>query len=157
MQEAIEEKTVALTVKSTKITGRILAMAMRAFINAARKSKNKPKHGKQSIKSLTKDGANLSNIEITENNIGAFKKTARKYNVDFALKRDDAAVPPKWLVFFKAKDADTLTAAFNEYSSKILKIKQRKPSLLNKLSKFKAFAKTAAAPVKSRNIGGHEL
>ena len=160
MQEVVEEKTVALTMKGTKLTGRLLAKAMRAFIRMAKKNKNKAptlKHGKQSLKSLSKEGSSLSNIEITDKNIGSFKKTARKYNVDFALKRDNSVAPPKWLVFFKGKDADSLTAAFNEYSNKILKTKTRKPSILTKLNKFKDIAKAIAAPTKSRNRGGHEL
>ena len=155
MQEQINEKTVALSVKGAKITGRLLAKAMQAFLKQARASP-KPKHGKQSIKSLTKHGASLSNIEIGGDNIGDFKKTARKYNVDFALKRDDSEMPPKWLVFFKAKDADALTAAFNEYSKVKLKVKE-KPSMLAKLNKFKELAKSLAAPVKNRNRGEREL
>jgi hypothetical protein len=156
MQEAIEEKTVAISMKGTRLTGRMLAKAMRAFIKMA-KSGKKPKQGLQSIKSLNKQGANLSNIEITDKNIGSFKRIARKYGVDFALKRDSSETPPKWMVFFKGKDADTLTAAFKEYSSKMLKQKTRKPSLLEKIGKFKELAKVKAAPVKNRNMGGHEL
>ena len=155
MQEQIEEKFVALSVKGAKITGRLLAKAMQAFLKKMKEPNEK--HGKQSIKSLTKQGASLSNIEITGNNIGSFKRTARKYNVDFALKRDDAETPPKWMVFFKAKDADALTAAFNEYSKSFLKEKTRKPSILAKLSKFKERTKSVAAPVKNRSKGELEI
>jgi hypothetical protein len=132
----------------------MLAKAMQAFLKKARESP-KGKTGKQSVRSLTKQGASLSNIEITGNNIGTFKRTARKYNVDFALKRDDSETPPKWLVFFKAKDADALTAAFSEYSKTVLKTKA-KPPLLVKLNKFKELAKSLAAPVKHRSKGDIE-
>ena len=155
MQEYVDDKTVALSVKATKITGRLLAQAMRAFLKKAREPTIK--HGKQSIKSLTKQGACLSNIEISGDNIGSFSKTARKYNVDFALQKDSSETPPKWMVFFKAKDADSLTAAFNEYSKTMLKAKNRKPSLLNALEKAKELVSQIAAPVKNRNKGGHEL
>jgi predicted RNA binding protein with dsRBD fold (UPF0201 family) len=160
MQEVVEEKSVSLAVRGTKMTGRLLAKAIRALYQKAKNNKNKAPivmHGKQSLKSLSKDGSSLSTIEITDKNIGSFKKTARKYNVDFSLKRDNSLTPPKWLVFFKAKDADSLTAAFKEYSNKILKTKELKPSMLTKLNKFKELSKSAAAPVKSRNRGGHEL
>lgn len=152
MQEQVNEKTVALSIKGAKITGRMLAKAMQAFLKKARASP-KAKQGKQSIKSLTKQGASLSNIEISGDNIGSFKKTARKYNVDFALKRDDSSSPPRWMVFFKAKDADALTAAFNEYSKVALKHKVRKPSLLDTLNRFKALSKEQEAPVKNRERG----
>ena len=155
MQEQVNEKTVALSVQGAKLTGRLLANAMKAFLNKARQPP-KAKTGKQSVKSLTKQGASLSNIEITGDNIGSFKRVARKYNVAFSLQRDSSEVPPKWLVFFKAKDADALTAAFKEYSQNILKVKA-KPSFLAKLNKFKELAKSLAAPVKRREKGGHEL
>jgi hypothetical protein len=128
---------------------------MQAFLHKARASP-KAKSGKQSVKSLTKQGASLSNIEIGGDNIGDFKRVARKYNVDFALKRDDSETPPKWLVFFKAKDADSLTAAFKEYSKATLKVKER-PNFLAKLFKFRDIAKETAAPVKHREKGGQEL
>jgi len=60
-------------------------------------------------------------------------------------------------VFFKAKDADALTAAFNEYSKTQIKMKNRKPSLLARLEKAKELVTEVGAPVKNRNKGGHEL
>ena len=155
MQEQVNEKSVALTVKGAKITGRLLAKAMQAFLKKAREPTHK--HGKQTVKTLTKQGASLSSIEVTGNNIGSFKRVARKYNVDFALKRDDSESPPKWMVFFKAKDADALTAAFKEYSTTVLKEKTKKPSMLAKLNKFKELAKSLAAPVKNRSRGEREV
>lgn len=155
IQEQVNDKTVALSVKATKITGRLLAKAMQAFLKRARDGP-KAKHGEQSVKSLTKQGASLSNIEITGDNIGGFKKTARKYNVDFSLKRDDSETPPRWIVFFKAKDADAMTAAFGEYSKAQMKVRN-KPSMLRKLSKFKELSKALAAPVKNRNRGEREI
>ena len=155
MQDQVNEKTAALSVKAVKITGRLLAKAMRAFLKKAREPTFK--HGKQSIRSLTKQGASLTNIDISGDNIGSFSRVARKYNVDFALKRDDASSPPKWIVFFKAKDADMLTAAFNEYGKTQMKYKSRKPSLLESLEKTKELVGQIAPPVKNRNKGGHEL
>jgi hypothetical protein len=155
LQEQLNDKTVALSVKAAKITGRLLAQAMRAFLKRAREPTHK--HGKQSVKSLTKQGASLSNIEISGDNIGSFSRVARKYNVDFALKRDDSETPPKWLVFFKAKDGEALTAAFGEYSKAQLKVKTRKPALLDRLAKAKELVSQMAAPVKNRSRGGHEL
>jgi hypothetical protein len=154
LQEQVNDKTVALSVKAAKLTGRLLAKAMQAFLKKAREPTYK--HGKQSVKSLTKQGVSLTNIEIGGNNIGDFKRVARKYNVDFALKRDDSEAPPKWLVFFKAKDADALTAAFKEYSKAALKVKER-PNFLAKIALFKQKAKEIAAPAKHRAKEGHEL
>jgi hypothetical protein len=115
--------------------------------------------GKQSVKSLAKQGASLTNIEIKSDNIGSFTKTARKYNVDFAVKRDDSESPPKWLVFFKAKDIDALTAAFNEYSKSqnLKQDKVRKQPLLEALHKAKELLGQIASPVRQKQHGEREL
>ncbi len=73
---------------------------------------------------------------ITDKNIKDFERVARKYGVDFALKKDRSRDTPKYLVFFKARDADALTAAFKEYTA-ITDQKKARPSVLQKLQKFK--------------------
>lgn len=61
---------------------------------------------------------------------------ARKYGIDYSLKKEVGADPPKYLVFFKAKDVDVMTAAFREYAGVELKKKQvKKPSVRKKLQK----------------------
>jgi len=154
MQEQVNDKTVALSVKAVKLTGRLLAKAMQDFLKKAREPNFKK--GKQSIKSLTKQGASLTDIEVTGDNIGSFKRIARKHNIDFALKRDDSVTPPKWLVMFKAKDADAMTAAFKEYSRITLKVKT-KPNFLAKIAKFAQKAKELVNPVKHRAKNDIEL
>jgi len=106
----------------------------------------KLKHGEQSLNSLTKQGASLADIDISGDNIGTFKKIARKYNIDFALKCDKTDTPPKWIVFFKANDDKAIQSAFNEYAAVTLP-KDKKPSMLEKLDKFKEFAMSAPKKV----------
>lgn len=61
---------------------------------------------------------------------------ARKYGIDYSLKKEVGADQPKYLVFFKAKDVDVMTAAFREYAEVELKKKQaKKPSVRKKLQK----------------------
>ena len=116
MQEEIEKKTIALAISGSKITG-------------------------QTIKDLMKHNTALSNIEITDKNIRSFESTAKKYGIDFALKKDNSEKPPRYLVFFKGRDADVLTMAFNEYSQKILKQKE-KPSVRQAIRKLAEIAKS---------------
>ena len=104
------------------------------------------------MKSLTKSGANLADIEISSSDIGSFKKTARKYNIDFSLKKDSAVNPPKWVVFFKAKDSKVLETAFKEFSQATLK-RMPKLSFLEKLYKYREKAATIAPPTKIRDKG----
>ncbi len=154
VQEQVNDKTVALSIKTTKLTGRLLARAMQAFLKKAREPTNK--HGKQSVKSLTKQGASLADVEISGDDIGTFKRTARKYNIDFALKRDGSSAPPNWIVFFKAKDSKALESAFKEFTKITLKHKKEKPSMLKRLKHFRELAKSALAPVKNRHRASHE-
>lgn len=128
MQDEINEKVVALSVKGAKLTAETLQKAIKAMLAQAKKQQEKQPHGKQTLKQLTKQNAGLSNIEITEGNIKAFEQTAKKYGIDFALKKDSTEIPPRYLVFFKGRDADALTTAFKEFSAKKL-TQEQKPSI----------------------------
>ena len=94
---------------------------------------------------LRSQNVELSNIEVTDGNIKSFEKYARKYDIDYCLKKDRSAAPPRYYVFFKAKDVDAMTAAFKEYSGVQLK-KGKKPSIRKKL----ALAKERAAKHRER-------
>ena len=126
MQEETNEKTIALYIKTGKLTAQQLQKAMKALLAQMKKQHDKQKipHGKQ----LMKQNAGVSNIEITKDNIKAFESTAKKYGIDFALKKDSTETPPRYLVFFKGRDADALTAAFKEFSAKKL-TQEQKPSI----------------------------
>lgn len=84
------------------------------------------------MKKLVGQGAGAKSIEVTDDNVKAFERVARKYNVDFAVKRDKTTEPPKYLVFFKGKDADVIAQAFKEFV-KVNEKKQQRPSLRQKL------------------------
>ena len=143
MQEEIEKKTIALAISGGKMTGRTLAKAIKMYLQHQKDKSKNPKiyHGKQTIKQLMKQNAGLSNIEITDKNIRSFESVAKKYNIDFALKKDNSEKPPRYLVFFKGRDAEVLTMAFNEYSQKILKQKE-KPSVRQAIRKLAEIAKS---------------
>ena len=119
---------VALSVKGAKLTAEMLQKAIKAMLAQAKKQQEKQPHGKQTLKQLMKQNAGVSNIEITKDNIKAFESTAKKYGIDFALKKDSTETPPRYLVFFKGRDADALTAAFKEFSAKKL-TQEQKPSI----------------------------
>lgn len=155
MQEQVDEKTIAISVKATKITGRLLAKALMAAL----KKMQEPSHktGKQSIRSLSKHGTSLTNVEITGDNIGSFGKIARKYNLDYCLKKDDLQMPLKWYVFIKSKDSESLHTAIKEYSRLQMKYQNRKPSIAAMLKKAIEKVAQTAPPVRNRNRGGHEL
>ena len=146
MQDEINEKTVAISIKATKLTAQTLQKALKLLLAQMKKQhdKNKIPHGKQTLKQLARQNAGLSNIEITEGNIKEFESTAKKYGVDFALKKDSTENPPRYLVFFKSRDADALTEAFREFSAKKLQ-RDKKPSIRKLLSKLKEAAQSRNA------------
>ena len=158
----MNDKSVTLVIKAGKLTGKLLAKAIRKFLAAQaqlKQGKGVPKiyRGKQSVKKLIRQNQGVSNIEITDSNIKGFERTARKYGVDFALKKDKSTVPPKWLVFFKARDADALTAAFSEFSAKTLRNDKARPSVLQTLRKLVELVKNQVADkTRQKEHGGHE-
>ncbi len=131
MQEEVTRKTIALAIKAAKLDGKMLQAALRKLLQLYRKARDTPHHGKQTLKQLMRHGTGVSNIEITDANIKAFESTAKKYGIDFALKKDTTESPPRYLVFFKGRDADVLTAAFKEFSAK--KLTQEKKTSIRKL------------------------
>ena len=143
------EKMITLSIKAAKIDAKVLAAAMKVLLKGGGKivknmtaPKDMAGKGQQTVKQLVKQGKGVTNIPINDKNIKAFESIARKYGVDFALKKDSAVTPPKWLVFFKAQDADVITAAFKEFVAKQAKVKTAKPSVLASLQKFSELVKT---------------
>lgn len=144
MQEEVTEKTVVLSIRAGKLTAHVLRSALRKLLAATKKihANSKIHKGKQSVRQLVGQGAGVSNIEITDGNIKSFERVAKKYGVDFALKKDASVSPPKWLVFFKGRDADALTSAFKEFTARTVRNKG-KPSILTQLNKFKEIVKNS--------------
>ncbi len=146
MQDEVNEKTVSLCIRCGKVTANLLKAAMKKALVKMEQEKQKlqgqkqPKQdkedktyrGKQSMDKLMKQNVQLSNIEITDRNIKSFERVAKKYSIDFSLKKDVNADPPRYYVFFKARDVDVMTAAFKEYTGQSLN-KDKKPSVRKKL------------------------
>lgn len=103
--------------KASKLTARSLAYALRAVgrkVAKARREAQTP-HGKQSVKKLMAHGAATSSIEVDAPKV--FDRVARKWNVDYAFYKTG---PDKYLLFFKAGQADAITACFERYSRRLL-------------------------------------
>ena len=152
MQEEVENRTLTLIVSGTKFTGRLFKAAISKYMAHRREKKLEKQRsrdspvtpkGKQPVTQLIGQNQGVSNIEINDPSIRDFERIARKYGVDYAVKKDRSASPPKYLIFFKARDADALTAAFSEYTQKKVKKADRseRPSVLAKLAQFKELLK----------------
>lgn len=156
MQEEIENRTVNLAISTTKLTARgIIRLAAKGLAYIKRKSreaalKNEKPDGRQTIQQLIGQNQGVTNIDISQTDLKGFEKYARKYGVDYAITKDKSVFPPKYLVFFKACDADAMTAAFNAYSAEVL-AKSKRPSTLSKLHKLIDAVKSIPTKVTSRD------
>ena len=147
MQEEVEQRTITLAITTTKMTANVLKSAISKYL-AYRKEKKRQGPvkpcGKQSVKKLVGQDQGVANIEITDKNIKDFERIARKYGVDFTLRKDATTQPPHYIVIFKAKDADNMEQAFKEFTAKKLQREER-PSIRKDIaaSKEKAAARNA--------------
>ena len=155
VQEDIEQRTISVTVQASKLTGRVLKAAIAAVLQKMEQERKTPKVGRNSMKRLTARDPGANTIEVT-GRIRSFERYARKHQVRYHIEKEVGTDPPKWTVYFKANQADALTAAFKEYTRKDLARTQR-PSLLSQLHKFKELAQALGRDrVKNKEHGGPE-
>ncbi|NDO38280.1 PcfB family protein [Anaerotruncus colihominis] len=155
MQEDIEQRTVSITVQASKLSGRVLRSAIAAVLQKMEKERTTPKVGRNSMKRLTGKDPGANTIEVS-GRIRSFERCARKHQVRYHIEKELGTGPPKWTVYFKANQADALTAAFKEYTRKDL-ARSTRPSLLTQLHKFKELAQALGRDrVKNKEHGGPE-
>ena len=152
MQEEVENRTVNLAISTTKLTLRTIISGIRKYLQhrekvKAKKGRDPAGHGKQSVKKLLGQNQGAANAEIEKEGIKDFERLAKKYGVDFAVRKDKTVDPPRYFVFVRAKDADALDAICKEHQARSM-TKDRKPSVLAQLSKFKNLV--ASVPKKIR-------
>ncbi len=135
MQEEITQRVVTLSIRMSKETAKLTEKALQKAIKMLLDAAHKPKRGKQTMRQLMKQNTGVSNIEITNDNIKGFESTAKKYGIDYSLKKV-AGEQAHYLVFFKGRDVDAMTAAFQEFSAKKLN-RDKKPSIRKALAAAK--------------------
>jgi hypothetical protein len=156
MQEEVTQKTVTFCIRTTKMTADVLRKAVNAYLRHQNQKraqkhaqKNQPKQGKITVKELAKQNAGMTNIEITPKNIKSFERYARKYAINYALKKDKSKDPPVYLVFFKGRDQDAILAAFREFSQREIH-RANRPSIHKRLRTYRSLV-NAVSKDKSRN------
>lgn len=141
MQEDIENKVVVLIENCSKLTAQELRRALEKVLAKAKSGKGQKTvrdtdpHGRMTVKELAAKDKGMQSIEVNDGSIGSFNRVARKYGIDFApfkVKGEN-----RYLVFFKAPDADAMTATFKEYTQRQVK-KASRPSILQKLELLKS-------------------
>ena len=133
LQEEVEQKTFNIVVSTTKLTARTILNAGRTALQQYQSKLLADKSsGKQSVRMLLRQNRGVSSVEIDKTNIKGFERYAKKYGIDYAIQKDTSEVPPRYLVFFKAPDAEAFHSAFKEYSASLLN-KDKRPSVLARL------------------------
>ena len=153
MQEEVTGKSIALIIDGAKMSEQVLEKALQKFLEAQKNKSPKMHRGKQTLKQLAGQNAGLANIEISDKNIKAFTHLAKKFHVDFALKKDTTAEQPRYLVFFKSRDADAITAAFQEFASRKMS-RDEKPSIRERLAQAR---EQAAQKVEHRALDREKI
>jgi hypothetical protein len=144
VNEEISDKSVRLAISTTKLTARTLCRALSMYLHNHKQQKNMKAakddriQGKQTIKQLIGQNQGVSSLPVGETGLKDFERIAKKYGVDFAIVKDKTVTPTKYMVFFKASDADAIAQVLAEYTAKQMKKQsQNRPSILKALKKFK--------------------
>ena len=115
VDEDISRRTIALSIRTGKLTARTLAWALRAAGQNIQKGTHNSPHGRQSVRQLMKQGEATNSLPVEAPR--EFDRVARRWNVDYAFYKNGNG---KYLLFFKSKQDDAITACFGEYSRCIM-------------------------------------
>ena len=116
IDEDVSRRTIAVSIKASKLTARGLAYVLQAVGRKKTHRARQTPHGKQTVRQLMGHGAATNSIEVESPK--DFDRVARRWNVDYAFYKTG---PDKYLLFFKSGQADAITACFSEYSRRVLK------------------------------------
>ena len=93
MQEEIEQKSFNLMISTTKLSARTVLRAVKA---AYRLYQSKASQGKQSVRTLLRQNRGVSSVEISKTGIRGLERYAKKYGIDYAIRKDTSEVPPRY-------------------------------------------------------------
>lgn len=118
VDEDVSRRTIAVYVKTGKLTARALAYALRAVGRKIAKEHRKAQapQGKQSARKLLRQAGDTSGMELP-GDPRQFDRVARRWGVDYAIRPVEKG---KYLLLFKAKQADAITGCFMDYSRRVL-------------------------------------
>lgn len=157
MNDDVSNRTFNLAVSTTKLSARTLLKAVIKINNKWNELQKQPKKGKQSVGDLLSHNQGLTSVDVAETDLKGFKKVARKYNIDYAIKKDKYADPPRYIMFLKSADNDTMLTALKEYANMQKFKEKRKESVLGKLKSLSEITKSIPKKIKNKTIGEPSL
>ena len=161
LSEDANDKTVNLVVRVSKLSGRALLNAIKLILAEIKKDSKMPsdkkvKHGRTTLKQLSQKNDGLSTFELKSPDLRLLNRCMKKHGVDFAVAKDGKG---KYTLFFKGKDVDAVTHAFEKYAKTVIKRDKGWPSITERFEAAKDMAKTLSknkGKEKNRNRGGLE-
>ena len=111
-------KVIDLTVKTEHLTEDVLKNCMQEFLSHTSEKKGKMSVGELARKS---NGGKLEAIKVSDKNIRSFLETAKKYDVDYAVKRDSSTFTE-----YAEKKQSALSQNRGEVSRDVLKKEARR-------------------------------
>ena len=125
-------KTINLIISSSKLTEEVLKNAMQQYLTGSY-----AKRGKVSLTTLAK-GGKIEGIEISTANIADFRRTAAKYDIQYALSKcPDTST---YYVMFSAAKATHIEKAFKEYASQKVRSNEKQDFCRETQKEFKDLA-----------------
>lgn len=161
LHEEVNKESMQLAAKIGNLTYEEIKKALKKMLAELKTDIHKiqhpdPKHGKQSLKELSAQNAGLSSLELKDPNLRQLYREMKKSGIDFSPAKTGKG---EYLLFFKGRDADAMTFAFEQYTKKLIK-QEQKPSIRKLIAAMKdkaAQLNEGKDKVKNRNKGGHEL
>jgi deferrochelatase/peroxidase EfeB len=161
LHEEVNRESLQLGAKIGKLTAEEIKKALDKLLAQLTELKKNGQqlptvvHGKQSLKELSAQNTGLSSMELKDPNLRQINREMKKAGIDFSPVKTGKG---EYLLFFKGRDADAMTHAFNQYTKKLVK-QAEKPSIRKVLSDFKekAAAMNAQRAVTKNKDKGIEL
>ena len=158
LHEEVNREEMQLGAKVANFTVAEIRKAIDKLLAELKQQKQTPTvvHGEQSLNELAAQNAGLSSMELKDPNLRLLNKEMDKAGIDFSPVKTGKG---EYLLFFKGRDADVMTHAFNQYTKKLVK-QAEKPSIRKMLVAFKDKAAQMNAQrgkEKNHSKGGHEL
>lgn len=153
MQEEVENKTVHLAVTTTRFTADAVMKGLRAYVNYRKEDSarlnREDNHGRMTVRQLLHQDQGAQTAEMSKRDIADVQRLCEKYGVDFAVMKDSTEKPPKYLFFFKARDADVFAQILKEHAQNEY-INKDRTSVREALKKCVEKARSAPKKVKEK-------
>ncbi len=143
VQDEVDQKMVTLTVSTSKFTAKVFYQCLDMHY----KQLTNPE-GKQSLKHLKKKGEGIEQVDLDKENMKQFKKSARKYGVDFAVTKEKGSDPPLYHIHFKAPNEDCINSAIKDTIEDLLKKKTKLPLKQRLAQKVQCVGKSLKKTIK---------